>query len=181
VWFEPFKDYLNSNPRNLCLFTVGINTGYRANEFLRLKVGDVQHLKTDDQLELRETKTGKARRVSLNQITIRSIQQWISCHPDTDARSPLFVSRKFSSALSVSTVCNLVKGWCREADLIGNFGSHTLRKTWGYHQLRNNPSTSPHMVLPLLMEAYGHATQRQTLEYLCIEPDEIRELYRLEL
>ena len=42
-----------------------------------------------------------------------------------------------------------------------------MRKTW-------NP-------LPLLMEAFGHATQQQTLNYLCIQADEIKKIYDLEL
>lgn len=29
----------------------------------------------------------------------------------------------------------------------------------------------------LLMRAYGHASETQTLEYLCIQPKEIRDLY----
>jgi hypothetical protein len=29
----------------------------------------------------------------------------------------------------------------------------------------------------LLTRAYGHASERQTLEYLCIQPEEIEELY----
>jgi len=70
----------------------------------------------------------------------------------------------------------MVKAWCADVGLRGNYGSHTLRKTWGYHQLRINNAP-----IPLLMDAYGHATQRQTLEYLCIEDEEIAELYELEL
>jgi hypothetical protein len=31
------------------------------------------------------------------------------------------------------------------------------------------------------MEAYGHATQKQTLGYLCIQAEEVAELYDLEL
>ena len=35
--------------------------------------------------------------------------------------------------------------------------------------------------VPLLMEAYGHTTQKQTLEYLCIQAEDVAELYDLEL
>ena len=66
----------------------------------------------------------------------------------------------------------LVKSWCRETGLSGNFGSHTLRKTWGYHQRIHN-----HSNVALLMRAFGHATEAQTLDYLCILPDEIKALY----
>ena len=71
----------------------------------------------------------------------------------------------------------MVKLWCASVALEGNFGWHSLRKTWGFHQLRNNPHLKPTMALPLLMEAYGHASQRQTLDYLCIQPDEVADLF----
>ena len=36
--------------------------------------------------------------------------------------------------LTEPTVNQKVKSWCRTINLKGNFGSHSLRKTWGYHQ-----------------------------------------------
>jgi len=77
----------------------------------------------------------------------------------------------------VPTVSNLVKEWCAEVGLNGNFGSHALRKTWGFHQLRRNQDTQPHMLPPILMHAFGHAQQEQTLEYLCIQFDEVARLF----
>ena len=70
----------------------------------------------------------------------------------------------------------MVKTWCQRAGLKGNYASHTLRKTWGYWQRieRNTP-------IPLLMEAFGHATQQQTLRYLGIQSEEIAAIYELEL
>jgi integrase len=70
----------------------------------------------------------------------------------------------------------LVKKWCGSINLQGNYGSHTLRKTWGYIQ-RTHFGHS----LPELMEVFGHATQRQTLTYLCIQPEEIKKIYSNEI
>ena len=36
--------------------------------------------------------------------------------------------------MTVSSVHRLVKSWCRDIGLKGNYGSHSLRKTFGYHQ-----------------------------------------------
>ncbi|MDX2441674.1 MAG: hypothetical protein QNK40_14125 [Desulfobacterales bacterium] len=33
-----------------------------------------------------------------------------------------------------TSMSRLVKGWCNVINLKGNYASHTLRKTWGYHQ-----------------------------------------------
>ena len=83
-------------------------------------------------------------------------------HPEDN----LFTGQR--GCLTVTTVSTMVKTWCQDVGLKGNYGSHTLRKTWGYWQ-RTERGTA----IPLLMEAFGHATQRQTLAYLRIQSDEI--------
>ena len=50
------KKNLKEHPRDLCLFTFGINTAYRAGEILSLTVGQVQHLKAGDRLEIKQPK-----------------------------------------------------------------------------------------------------------------------------
>ncbi len=69
-----------------------------------------------------------------------------------------------------------VNNWCQDVGLKGNYGSHTLWKTWGYWQ-RLECSTA----IPLLMEAFGHATHYQTLAYRGIQSNEIAAIYELEL
>lgn len=172
------KTKLSDHPRDLCLFTLGINTAYRANELLSLNVGQVAYLKAGDSLSVKQSKNGRYRRITLNGIAVAAIRDWLTHHPKADDDlAPLFISQRTRKSLTVSPFINMVKGWCAEAGLKGNYGSHTLRKTWGYHQLRGNTQTPPHLVLPLLMEAYGHARQQQTLEYLCIQSDEVASLF----
>jgi hypothetical protein len=61
---------------------------------------------------------------------------------------------------------------CAAIRLPGNYGSHSLRKTWGYQQrVRFGAS------LPELTEAFNHSNQSITLRYLCIQPDEVKSLY----
>lgn len=167
------KTHLHDQPRNLCLFTLGINTAYRASELLSLTVGQVSHLKAGDILDIKQRKTNEYRMAVLNTVAVSSIQSWLSQHPRSYmGEAPLFLSQRGRRPLSVAAANRLVKSWCHETGLSGNFGSHTLRKTWGYHQrIHNNANVA------LLMRAFGHATEAQTLEYLCILPDEIRALY----
>lgn len=166
------KKLYADRPRDICLFTFGINTAYRADEILSLNVGQVNYLKAGDRLEIKQTKTGKYRAITLNQAVVDAIDAWLKVHPDPRSDVPLFISRRTGEALSVSTINAMIKKWCREVGLKGNFGSHTMRKTWGYHQrvLNNQP-------IPLLMAAFGHTSQAQTLDYLCIQDEEIRDLY----
>ena len=55
------KQILADKPRDYCLFTFGINTAYRANELLSIKVKDVSHLNVGDVLELKQSKMNKYR------------------------------------------------------------------------------------------------------------------------
>jgi len=170
------KTLLCAKPRDLCIFVLGINTAYRANELLSITCDQVRHLQTGDVLELKQTKTKKNRAITLNHLAAKAIQNWLRYHPNPVDDAPLFISRT-GNALTVSTLSNMVKGWCTEVGLRGNYSSHTLRKTWGYHKLRSNNGLNRHLVLPILMLAYGHARQEQTLEYLCIQSDEVTNLY----
>ncbi|MDJ0825077.1 MAG: tyrosine-type recombinase/integrase [Rhodobacter sp.] len=170
------KALLADKPRDLCLFTFGINTAYRAGEILSLKVGQVEHLQPGDRLEIKQSKTRKYRAITVNRAVVGAINAWINHYPDAEADAPLFPSRKTNKALTVAAVHKLIKQWCREAGLKGNYGSHTMRKTWGYHQ-----RVQMDQPIPLLMAAFGHSTQAQTLEYLCIQEEEIQDLYGLEL
>jgi hypothetical protein len=46
------KKMLRDHPRDLCLFTLGINTAFRANELLALTVNQVEHLGQGDVLAM---------------------------------------------------------------------------------------------------------------------------------
>jgi integrase len=170
---ETIKKLLADDPRNLALFTVGINTNLRASDLLRIKVGQVRDLKPGDEITLKEKKTGKSRRITLNKACVQAIQRLLASRPCADEEH-LFTGQR--GPLTVPSVHRLVKGWCKSINLRGNFGSHSLRKTWGYHQ-----RVTFGVDIPRLMVCFNHSTQRQTLEYLCIQPEEIRGVYENEL
>ena len=168
------KKILTDNHRDYCLFTLGINTAYRANEILSIKARDIEHLNIGDVLEVKQSKVKKYRGVTLNRNVIEAITALLASR-QYQSDDYLFYSQR-ASTLTVESVNHLVKQWCKDVGLKGNYGSHSLRKTWGYHQrIQKNAPT------PLLMEAFGHSTQKQTLDYLGIQSHEIQELYSLEL
>jgi integrase len=171
---KAIKKLLANRPRDLALFTIGINTNLRASDLLRLKVGHVKSLNPGDTVEIKEKKTGKVRRINLNKACTGAIQHLLEAgeYKDTDY---LFQSQR-RAVLTVPSVHRLVKGWCSEINLKGNYGSHTVRKTWGYHQ-----RVTFGVDLPRLMVCFNHSTQRQTLDYLCIQPQEIKDVYENEL
>lgn len=183
IWVEPIrhkraireiKNLLKDKPRDLALFTLGINTAYRANELLKLKVSDVKFLEAGDMLSIYQSKTKKYRRVILNKTVVDTLQNWINVS-GLDSSAPLFASQK-GGALTVGSLNYMVKQWTKKVGLIGNYGSHTLRKTWGYWQRIDNGTA-----IPLLMRAYGHTSEQITLEYVGIQSDEVSDLYYYEL
>ena len=120
---ERIKALLSSNLRDLLLFIMGINTGFRANELLSLKVGQVRHLKPGDDLELKLSKTKSFRRVTVNEAVIQALKSYLeqSGLQDDDW---LFRSSRGNRPLRVDTVSTYVKKWCRRIGLVGNYASH---------------------------------------------------------
>ena len=170
------KGMLEGDARDWGLFVFGINTGFRASELVSIRLGDVAHLRTGDYFEIKEPKTGRYRGITLNNNAAEAIRRCIEVHPGGQGEDSLFWSKKTGGALRPASIYRLVKGWCADAGLNGRFGSHTLRKTWGYQQ-----RTQFGVALSLLTRAYGHASERQTLEYLCIQPGEIQDLFLNEI
>ena len=170
---QTIKKLLADKSLDYALFTVGINTNLRASDLLRIKVGQIKDLKPNDEIAINEKKTKKPRRINLNKSCLTAIQELLESREYKD-EDYLFIGQR--GRLTVPTVNAKVKSWCRAINLKGNFGGHTLRKTFGYHQ-RVRFGTD----LPTLMEIFNHSTQKQTLAYLCVQPDEIRNVYENEL
>lgn len=176
------KEALADKPRDYCLFVLGINTAFRASELLSIRVGQARYLQAGDRLEIKQRKTKKYRSVTINSAAHQAIQGLIAekerqalKKKDSGALEDdafLFTGQRGSAAIQVSTLNNMVKDWCKQARLKGNYGSHTLRKTWGFMQRKKQDTP-----VPLLMQALGHSTQRQTMEYLCIQEKEIENVY----
>lgn len=182
---EPFRDpkdirsikrLLQNHPRNLCLFTLGINTNLRASDLVRLTVGMVRYVQPGQEFHLKEKKTGKLKSVTVNKTVHETIKNLLATMPDASDDAPLLRSRKGGKAICVAYVVYLVKSWAREINLKGNYGSHSLRKTFGYqHRVQFNTS------VPILMELFNHSTQKQTMQYLGIQPSKLKDAYLKEI
>lgn len=180
---EPIKDrkaiatikkLLADRPRDLALFVTGINTALRGCDLVSLTAGEVRAILADpDGGAKREQKTGTTRRLTANKAVRRVLSRLLATRPYADEEA-IFQGQR--GPISTQYLWQLVKGWCATLHLPGNYGAHTLRKTFGYHQ-----RVTFGVDLPTLMTIFGHATQRQTLQYLCIQPEEIRSVYENEV
>lgn len=170
------KKLLSDKPRDYCLFNLGINTNLRASDLLKITIGQVRGLQVGEHFTIREKKTGKERSITINNTVYDALQSLLSTIPSTNGSDYLFRSRKGSGALCVPYLNGLVKSWCKEINLNGNYGSHTLRKTFGYiHRTVFNTD------IPTLMQMFNHSTQKQTLAYLGIQASEIKDAYMKEI
>src|SRR6056297_1958302 len=73
---KALKKLLSDRPRDLLLFTMGINNGLRIGDLLKLKVKDVQGVKAGDTVRVREQKTGKQNVLVINKATYKALDSY---------------------------------------------------------------------------------------------------------
>jgi integrase len=164
---ESIKKLLADNPRDLLLFTMGINNGLRTGDLLKLKIKDVGHLKPGETMTIKEGKTGKTNFLMINKAVHRSLKNYL----EKSYLSPddyLFLSKKTKEPLKIQAVNNSVKKWCRSINLKGNYGAHSLRKTFGYIQ-----RTKFHVGFEVLAKRFNHSSPAVTMRYLGIQDKEV--------
>lgn len=165
---ESIKKLLSGTTRDLLLFTMGINNGLRCGDLLKLKVNQVKNLKPNETLTIVEEKTGKKNVLMVNKSTHKILKQYISeVNPNDD--DYLFKSKKGENQpLTVGTVNNLVKDWCRSIGIKYNVGSHSLRKCWGFQQ-----RTRFGVSWEIICKRFNHSSPSVTMRYLGIEDKEV--------
>lgn len=154
--------------RNLVLFTMGVNTNLRAGDLLSLRVSDIDWV--TGEIVLREQKTDKRRHIAISPGVMSLLRDY------RPADGLLFPSGKGGGEMSVSTLNNMVKMWCFRAGIRGNFGSHTMRKTWAYIQYKVFGTS-----LELISRELNHSSMRTTYAYLGIMPEDVKQAYMNEI
>jgi len=162
---------LQGKPRDLLLWTLGINNGLRASDLVGIKVEQVEDMKAGSVLNIVERKTGKDNVLVINKAVHKALQSFLNNDPD----EYLFQSRK-GGHISSQSVGRLVKSWAAAINLKGNYGAHTLRKTWGYHQRVNHG-----VGFEILCKRYNHSSPAITMGYLGIEDKEVHEVLMNEI
>lgn len=156
-----------NNARDHLLFVMGINNGLRAGDLVKIKVKDVKDLKIGDTLTIKESKTKKDNILMVNKTVHRALREYLDM-VKPDEEEFLFPSRKGNGHLQSQAVSKLVKGWTKAINLKGNYGAHTLRKTWGYIQ-----RTVHGVGFEIICKRYNHSSPAITMRYLGIEDKEV--------
>ncbi len=163
---------LSDNPRDLLLFTLGINNGIRAGDLLKLKVADVRFLKIGQVHSIIESKTKKKNVVVINKSVRKALDNYFAQGETKNDEDFLFRSRQGdNSPISIQSVISKMKQWTSAINLKGNYGSHTLRKTWGYQQ-----RIKFGVGFDLIAKRYNHSDPKTTMAYLGIEDKEVHDI-----
>ena len=150
--------------RNLLLFVLGTNSGLRISDMLALNVGDVRN---KSHIEIEEIKTGKKKKFPVNNKLKRLIQ---SITLGKDNYEPLFLSQK-NSRLSRGQAYKIIHDAAREVGITYNIGTHSLRKSFGYHHYKQYKDVA------ILQTILNHSSPSITLKYIGINQDIIDESY----
>lgn len=172
---EDIKLYLKgTNLRDHALFVVGINVALRISDLLRLTWGDVlnENKKSFRTVSLIEGKTNKKRDIQLNKTSQKALRELLDSLDTYTMDDYVFKSREGDNQpLTRQQSLNILKLSAAAVGIKENVGTHTLRKTWGYHAWQKgfNPA--------LIMETLNHSNLSMTKRYLGIRQDEINDLY----
>lgn len=150
---------MHSSYRDYFMFYLGINTGLRISDILPLKVKDVRY---GEHLDLTEKKTSQYKKIYLNDDLKMEIIKYTKGMADDDY---LFPSQKGGHIKRVRAY-EILKAAGDKAG-IKEIGTHTLRKTFGYHFYKK------HKDVAMLQRIFGHSSPSITLKYIGISQDEI--------
>lgn len=166
--------------RNKMLFLIGINIGIRASDLCNLKysffMNDDGTFKDGYSLQPKKTrKQKKFVKLYFNQVVQKAITDYIKEYPISELDEYLFKSRKGGKSIGEQTLWDIMNKNAIEAGIKQNIGSHSLRKTFGYHIWHNAKDKEKSLVL--LMAIFNHSSVATTKKYIGIMDEEIEDVF----
>lgn len=146
--------------RDYIMFLIGINTGLRVGDLLRLKVKD---LKRKKRVVILEGKTKKARTINLANI-YDEIQSYLKTLENTEWAFP---SRKGDKPITPTQAYRQLNKAANMVDIEEGIGTHTMRKTFGYWFYKQDKDVAQ------LQKILNHSHPEITLRYIGITDEEI--------
>ncbi|ARK31349.1 Tyrosine recombinase XerD [Halalkalibacter krulwichiae] len=173
---EPIKDIKKINEikkklegksdRDLLLFVLGINTGIRVSDLLKLKVEDVwDEGNPREFLFVFDEKSSERKAHFLNTKVKSALSNYLQ-NQEIELDDYLFRSKKLNQPITRQQAYRIINNAAKEVGVSGNIGTHTLRKTFGYHAYRKG------IAISILKSIYNHTTPTETLRYIGIDKHE---------
>ena len=164
---QGMKKYLKGqSSRDWLLFILGINSGLRISDLLELTVESV---KDRERIVIREKKTGKAKDFPISEVCKRAISEYLK---ETGINAGvLFPSRKGDKAISRIQAYRILSDAAGHVGIKEAVGTHTLRKTFGYHAYQNGVD------ITRIQKLLNHSAPSITLAYIGITKEELDAVY----
>lgn len=175
--------------RDNMLFIVGINFGLRVSDLLVLRFADLINPDCSfrESFAIIEKKTSNTRKVrknryiTINTAVVEAVTLYLENTQNVKLSDYLFRSesnrgKNTNSPLNRKSVDRILKGIGEDLGIRAHMSTHTLRKTFGYHQMVMS-GNDPRKLL-LLQKIFGHSTSAMTLEYIGITLEEIEDAYK---
>lgn len=154
-------DYFGErNERNQLMFLCGIYTGLRISDILKLKKKMVK----GSHIVIKEQKTKKAKRIYINSVLRKALDKYIVNLQDNDY---LFASRQGRNRPITRVRAYEILREAADEFGLKNIGTHTLRKTFGYHLYQDEKDVA------MLQDIFNHSDQYITLKYIGVNQDAI--------
>ena len=179
----------NKRYRDNMLFIVGINFGLRVSDLRMLRFSNLinENFTFKDSFPVFEKKTRNTRKkkknryITINTAVIEAVTLYLENTPGVCLSDYMFRSESNHGGsknvpITPKSVNYILKGIADDLGLNMKVSSHTLRKTFCYHQMlmsHNDPRK-----LLLLQKMLNHSSPAQTLDYIGITAEEIDEAYR---
>lgn len=188
---ERVSKYLveNKRYRDYMLFITGINFGLRVSDLIELRFCDIinSNLTFKDTFAVFEKKTQNTRKqkknryITINDAVIQAVTLYLENTDGVKLGDYMFKNQATNHSeenvhISRVSVDRILKGIADDLGLNIRMSTHTLRKTFGYHQMamcNNDPRK-----LMLLSKMFGHSSVSITLDYIGITDEEIEDAYR---
>ncbi|SDI33038.1 tyrosine-type recombinase/integrase [Natribacillus halophilus] len=150
--------------RDYLLFTLGINTGLRVSHLLELRL---KHI-VDEDAHPKEFLfiCADEPAIYLNKSAQQAIRLYLEEKTTLRLDEHVFISNYDRQAITRQQAYRIIRRAATDVGIHDHIGTHTLRKTFGYHAFIQGVSLS------LLKERFHHATPSETLNYIGIKREE---------
>lgn len=158
-------EYLKSkNIRDYVLFMFGIYSGLRISDVLKFRVRDVKDKKV---IAIREMKTGKEKQFPINRELQPILGHYVTGKADYEY---LFPNPHKNKPITRQQAYNILSAAGRIYG-IDRIGTHTLRKTFGYHIYQRTKDAA------MLMDIFNHSDIHTTLRYIGVNQETKDKVY----
>ena len=176
--------------RDNMLFIVGINFGLRASDLRKIRfsnlINDNFTFRTSFAVFEQKTRNTRKRKrnryITINNAVIEAVVLYLQHTPKICLSDYMFRSvanrnklKNQNEPLTVNSIDRILKRVAKELDLNVKVSTHTLRKTFCYHQMVMSHHNSRKLLL--LQKMLGHSSPMQTLDYIGITNEEIEDAY----